>query len=230
MLADASSISHRLGRTGRALLGAVVLLLLAWFIAPEIRWLLARDWVSTMDSMVAEWLHGVSTPLIVEIARALSLLHGTAAMLLVSGLAGAWLVRIGARQAAMLVVFVLPGGMLINAMVKQAIGRARPVWGYGFGELQSYSFPSGHVAQTTLLYGLILIWLWTRLTGTAQRSALVIAAVLMVLLVAASRIVLGLHFVSDCMGAVLEALLWLSICTVGRLSEQTSPPRAGTAA
>lgn len=114
---------------------------------------------------------------------------------------------------------------MLNAMVKHAIGRARPVWVYGFGELQTYSFPSGHVPQTKLPYGFILIWLWTRLTG----SALVIGAVLMVLLVAASRIVLGLHFF-DCVGSVLDALKWLPICTGDRFLAPVTQLPAGTAA
>lgn len=46
----------------------------------------------------------------------------------------------------------------------------------------------------------------------ASPVALSIGTAALVLLVAASRIVLGLHFPSECVAAVLGALQWLAIC------------------
>ena len=48
--------------------------------------------------------------------------------------------------------------------------------------------------------------------GGGARTALLIAAISMVLFVAASRIALGVHFMTDCVAAVIEAGGWLAIC------------------
>ena len=55
-------------------------------------------------------------------------------------------------------------------------------------------------------------------------TLLVAAAAAMVLLVAASRIMLGVHFFSDCVAGVLEALVWLCICLAGTQSMLRLPP------
>jgi len=106
----------------------------------------------------------------------------------------------------------VPGGLLLNVAVKHAVQRPRPDWGYALQVLETYSFPSGHTAGAMLIYGIVVIWLWPRVRGLEARIALLIAAISMVLLVAASRIVLGVHFMTDCIAAMIEAGAWLAIC------------------
>lgn len=49
--------------------------------------------------------------------------------------------------------------MLLNWLLKLAFRRSRPTLGDYVHALQSYSFPSGHTAAATLLYGLIAAYL-----------------------------------------------------------------------
>ncbi len=72
------------------------------------------------------------------------------------------------------------------------------------GGLASFSFPSGHTAGATVLYGAAVVWLWPRLASAGARAALLLAAAGVVLLVAASRVARGMHFPSDCAAAMLE--------------------------
>ncbi|MDE2298246.1 MAG: phosphatase PAP2 family protein, partial [Burkholderiales bacterium] len=147
-----------------------------------------------------------------EAMRWVGILQGTAGMLAMTAVAAALLWRAGQRRAVPVLLLCVPGGMLLNVAVKHAVHRPRPDWGYALQMPASFSFPSGHVAGATLFYGVAVVWLWPRLRTGWARGALSIAAVSMVLLVALSRIVLGVHYASDCVGAVLEGLLWLAIC------------------
>jgi membrane-associated phospholipid phosphatase len=47
-------------------------------------------------------------------------------------------------------VLVLPGGMLLNLLLKQVFQRGRPILDEPLLALASYSFPSGHVTGATL--------------------------------------------------------------------------------
>jgi undecaprenyl-diphosphatase len=161
----------------------------------------------------------------------ISHVHGTLGILLLSaGVAvTAWSPDRGWGRLPSLVAAV-PGGLLLNTAVKQAVQRARPDWGYAAETLGSFSFPSGHTAGATLFYGALLVLAFSSLRSPALRWLLTIAAASMVTLVAMSRMVLGMHYLSDCVGAVIEALLWLAICLTGtpavqrRIADTRTPP------
>ena len=60
-----------------------------------------------------------------------------------------------------------------------------------------FSFPSGHTMAATVFYGTLVCYLLTRITATGARIAIVAVAVLMIAIVAMSRIYLGAHFLSE---------------------------------
>ncbi|HEV7913377.1 MAG TPA: phosphatase PAP2 family protein, partial [Albitalea sp.] len=70
-------------------------------------------------------------------------------------------------------------------------------------------------AGATVLYGFLVAWAWPRCRPGPSRVALVVLSAAMVTLVAASRVVLGMHYPSDCAAAVVEGLLWVAICRAG---------------
>ena len=149
----------------------------------------------------------------------LTWLHDTAGILALAAVFGACMWRTRWHAMWPLLVASIPGGLLLNAAVKQAVQRARPKWGYAYETIASYSFPSGHTAGAVVLYGFLLLLLCPSLRSSLARSALLVVSVAMVLLVACSRIALGVHFLSDCIAAACEGALWLAVCWTGvRLS------------
>ena len=196
-------------------LGCGALVAAAWLFAPALREFLQHGIVAEADRQVAAWLHLRTTPPLVEFMRGVSFLHGTAGILAMTALAALVLRHEGESPGLPALVAAVPGGLLLNVVVKHAVQRARPDWGYALQALGSFSFPSGHTAGATLFYGVIVVWLWPRWRQMRERVAALTAAAAMVLLVGASRIVLGVHFLSDCIGAVIEAGVWLAICLPG---------------
>jgi undecaprenyl-diphosphatase len=144
--------------------------------------------------------------------RLVSDLHGTAGILVLAVLGAATWDRLGRPEAALRLLAAVPAGMLLNVVVKLVVHRTRPEWGDPLALPDSASFPSGHVAETTVFYGSLALESWSVRAAPAWRAALAALAVSMVALVALSRIVLGMHFLSDCVAALVEGALWLAVC------------------
>jgi undecaprenyl-diphosphatase len=111
-----------------------------------------------------------------------------------------------------LIVVAVGGGLVVNVLMKLAFHRARPVFDDPLVTLSTYSFPSGHVAGSTIFYGLLVAWVFTRTRSPLGRAAAVVAALLLIVLVAFSRMYLGAHYLSDVCAAFAEGVAWLAIC------------------
>ncbi|MFL6700046.1 MAG: phosphatase PAP2 family protein [Vitreoscilla sp.] len=188
----------------------VTLVVCAHVLSPALaRWLCA-DAVVAGDRAAWEYGRAHSGPTVLAMMRSVSDMHGSVGILLLTA-AAAWAWRLHGRlDACVRLLFAVPAGMLLNVLVKMAFHRVRPDW--AVVELpRSYSFPSGHSAQATVLYGTLALEATVR-KMRRLRLALALLAVAMVALVATSRIVLGVHFLSDCIGGVVEGLLWSAAC------------------
>ena len=102
---------------------------------------------------------------------------------------------------------------LIVKAIKVTIGRERPMADLYSG-VESFSFPSGHMTNSTVIYGALAIFAAHALTGTWRRVALC-GLVLLILLIGLSRVYLGAHWPTDVIGAVLLASMMLFIIAWG---------------
>jgi membrane-associated phospholipid phosphatase len=170
--------------------------------------------VSRLDAFCASWAAEYPGPAWVPLMRALSLLHGTAGILVLVTLLGALLYRRSETWWWRCLLLTVPGGMLMNGALKHLFHRARPTGGNPLYLPHSFSFPSGHATYVFLFYGFLVVWLFNRFPRlpTLPRYTAAVAAGLLCLMVAASRVGLGVHFASDVVAGAAEALTWLSCC------------------
>lgn len=98
----------------------------------------------------------------------------------------------------------LIGIALINTLGKISIGRDRPWAPEHLGE--SLSYPSAHASTTILLLGLMAAFIATQLP-MARRFWVYWAAILAGLIMALSRVLLGVHWLSDIIGGTLLGLV-----------------------
>ena len=105
--------------------------------------------------------------------------------------------------------------MLLNVVLKYAFHRTRPSFDDPLLMLTTYSFPSGHVAGATLLYGVMAAMVIAKTTAWRWRVTTVLAAIMMVALVALTRVYLGAHYLSDVIAAFAEGVAWLTLCLTG---------------
>jgi undecaprenyl-diphosphatase len=118
--------------------------------------------------------------------------------------------------------------MLLNVVVKQTFERARPLAENPVITLTTYSFPSGHAAASTIFAGLLCVLVFRSRSGKTDKALVFVAATIWVGMVCASRVYLGLHYVSDVLAGVMEGVAWLALSTLllerfGRPTVQTPP-------
>lgn len=171
-----------------------------------------KDPILAYDLQVLVWLHTHGNPVFTAFLLAVSYLHSFLAVVAFSLLVAIFLARRGEWQWVASLALAVPGGMLLNTILKLAFHRARPVWEDPLLTLTTESFPSGHTAGATLFYGFISVYIVSHTQGIATRVTCVVAAIVMVALVGFSRMYLGVHYPSDVLGAVSGSAAWLVLC------------------
>lgn len=184
------------------LLAAVVLFIAAWTGGPlndvDLRLVAEADKLRQAHPLLTElpaWLS--------FIGNAIVLLPASVLIILV-------LVIVGRRHAAALLFVVVAGERLLLDGLKILLGRERPDLAPHPVETHSFSFPSGHAANTmTVLLAIALFALPRRHRGWSVPVAIGLAA-----LVGLTRPWLGVHWPSDVLGGwmlaalVIFAALW----------------------
>lgn len=120
---------------------------------------------------------------------------------------------IGFRWEAVMTIFAGAGAQGLVSLVKIIVHRPRPSADLVLvaQQLNSFSFPSGHVLTYTALFGFMVFLAYTVLKPSFGRGLLIVVFGLLVILIGPSRIYLGGHWASDVLGAYLLGSLWLSL-------------------
>ena len=172
------------------------------------------DRLTLVDVRVAEWLHLHASAGLTQCMLLVSWLHSTVAMTCYTGILSFLAFRKRLWRTLSMLALCMLGGLLLNVLLKLAFHRARPHFPDPILTLTSYSFPSGHVAATTIFYGLGVLWVFNRTHLLHWRVLAVVSAGLAILLVAFSRMLLGVHYLSDVIAAFAEGIAWLAICQI----------------
>jgi undecaprenyl-diphosphatase len=135
--------------------------------------------------------------------------------------------RLRSAWPGLLVVATVAGTELVSLTSKALIQRSRPPMQDWLTQATGYAYPSGHTLHSVCTYG-VLAFIGCCLTRTLwARTAVIVAATVMILTIALSRIYLGVHWLTDVLGGVFAglALLTVAIVVVGIAHPKTSPSR-----
>jgi membrane-associated phospholipid phosphatase len=193
--------------------GVVLLVLAAWAFSVVAEEVVEGAAITLLDVELANWLHAHASngSGLTRLMLVVTHWHSVGGVLAMMALLGWWLYARRAWYWLLALVATVPGGMLLNVLMKTTFQRARPSFDAPLVTLSTYSFPSGHTVAATLLYGFLAAYL-TRHAPLRQRALAALLACLMVALVAASRMYLGAHYLTDIMAAVAEGCAWLAVC------------------
>jgi membrane-associated phospholipid phosphatase len=174
----------------------------------------AGDPLAIADARAAVWLNAHATPALTLLVLGVTHAHSPLPLCAYSIFMMAKLARRREWHWTAGVLLAVPVGLLINVLLKVAFRRARPVLDHPIITLATYSFPSGHTAGATLFYGVLFAYIGSRSRDTRVRAACIAAWLLLVTLVAFSRMYLGVHYLSDVLAAVAWSLAWLALCVI----------------
>ena len=178
--------------------------------------------LTQLDTRINVWLHVHSTKQFTHLFRLTSKLHSNLVVAAVTLAISAYFWFKHLRYWFMMFTAAVFGGMLLNVVLKNLFVRPRPHFDDSIRVLTTFSFPSGHTMLASVFYGALCAFAVSRLRGWMLRAASILLAIFMVALVGFGRMYLGVHYLSDVLGAMAEGLAWLSVCflTVGLIREQ----------
>ena len=113
------------------------------------------------------------------------------------------------RLAAYLLV-TGAGALTLDPILKSLVGRLRPVVAHPIAHGTGDSFPSGHSLGSIVCYGAILLVFLPAARGR-WRTAFVTVIITLIALIGISRILLGVHYLSDVVGAWAVGITWLGV-------------------
>ena len=166
------------------------------------------------DHQIAGWFHVHLSQAFVNLMRVFSEPGSAQWIGVVLFLAVIFFVWKRAWPALVTIVVAVPGGMLLNEVLKLAVHRHRPFLDGWFVDWSGYSFASGHTIGATLLYGQLLLFLLPLMKSKRWQRLSILSAAMLVMLVGFSRIALGAHYLTDVIAAIFLGVLWLMICAL----------------
>jgi len=102
------------------------------------------------------------------------------------------------------------GALVLDPILKSLVGRLRPVVAHPIAHGTGDSFPSGHSLGSIVCYGAVLLVFLPAARGR-WRTGFIAGTAVLVALIGISRILLGVHFLSDVIGAWAIGITWLGV-------------------
>ena len=165
----------------------------------------------TVDRDILLALYAGSRPGLVSIALGFTALGSWAAVVLISVTAASWLAYQRRANAALLLLAGTIVARILVVIQKYEFDRLRPNEHMWLVHVSSKSFPSGHSANSMLVYPLCALLL----APPRWRRVVLAAAIVLALCIGVSRVVLGVHWPSDVVGGwsfgALSALLIMRV-------------------
>ena len=172
------------------------------------------------DNAVRQNIHSSATASLTSIAFACAFIGSLQVIIPLTVVAVAVLWHRTQGKLAITFGAVMGGALILNWVLKNAIGRIRPEPFFGV-EPETFSFPSGHV----LFSACFLCGLWLlRRPRPKYRWVSLVAALLVVGAVGWSRIYLGVHYPTDVLGGGLVAIVWLGAVYTGAAAKTPTVP------
>ncbi len=188
--------------TGAALVFTILLLLV------RLQW---RP-LESVDHGAATRINGLVSghPALVSVVKAVTWLGSDGVLWTVIGVSAAFL---AARRRWRLVFYLLvtaAGALVMDPILKSLVGLLRPVVAHPLAHGNGNSFPSGHSLGSIVCYGAVLL-VFLPATRGRGRTAFTAALVTLVALIGISRILLGVHYLSDVLGGWSLGIAWLGL-------------------
>ena len=196
------SLTPLLAVTGAALVFTILLLLV------RLQW---RP-LESVDHGAAARINGLVAghPALVSVIKAVTWLGSDGVLWTIIGVSAVFLAF---RRRWRLVGYLLvtgAGALVMDPILKDLVGRLRPVVAHPIAHGGGNSFPSGHSLGSIVCYGAVFLVFLPAARGR-WRTVFTAVIVTLVALIGISRILLGVHYLSDVLGGWTLGITWLGL-------------------
>jgi membrane-associated phospholipid phosphatase len=168
--------------------------------------------IGAVDAAAFESVRLLRGPVLDVVARIASFL-GNEALYVIGAVLLVAFVRQRRWGAAALMLLVGVGAQLLSNTLKLLFQRARPEILGELTDVQTFAFPSGHAMVSTACYGFLVYLAWHRFPS--GRWPILATAIVLVGLIGASRVYLGVHYVTDVLAGFIAGFVWLDAVLIG---------------
>lgn len=166
-----------------------------------------------IDNSVAKWGNHHASALSTHVINGITQLGSIYAVVALGVvLAVVETIRERSVWVAPFIVAVMGGEEILVLTVKQLADRLRPAFNPAAATLGP-SFPSGHSATAAAFYATAALLIGRR-HGRATRAVLAALAAAIAVAVAASRVLLDLHWLSDVIAGLALGWAWFAVCAI----------------
>ncbi|MGN6796082.1 MAG: phosphatase PAP2 family protein [Streptosporangiaceae bacterium] len=151
-------------------------------------------------------------PVLLMVTRDITLLGSTLVLCVVIAAASLLLALRRRWWLAAYLVATGAGALVLDPVLKVLVGRLRPVVAHPVAHAPGNSFPSGHSLGSIVCYGALFLVFLPAARGRWRTWFAIVIAVL-VAVIGISRILLGVHYVSDVVGGWAIGIAWLGLTT-----------------
>ncbi|MCU1672615.1 MAG: hypothetical protein JWN77_728 [Frankiales bacterium] len=168
----------------------------------------------SLDDRIERAVHrdAVASGLLRGLGKVLTQLGAPVLIELVTLLLVVLLVLRHRRRSAFYLGCCVAGAYVLSTTGKLLVDRSRPVFDDAFAHARGASFPSGHATGAASFYLALAVVLLSVLRRP-PRTALLLVAFVVPVVVAATRVVLGVHYLSDVTAGLLIGWGWTAACT-----------------
>lgn len=167
-----------------------------------------------IDLRITRAVQTIHSPLFATFMEWISVIGYVPEMPIIIAICFILIFAIGLRWEAIVTLIAAAGSASLAGLIKVVVHRPRPGADLVtvLQQLNSYSFPSGHVLTYTAFFGFLFFLCFILLKPSPARVALFIILGGLISLIGLSRIYVGDHWASDVAGAYLLGSLWLVLC------------------
>lgn len=191
-----------LGSRGvRCAWAAAVLVALFFWVTLQV---CGAGWVTHGDAGTLEWFVGHRSPGWTTAAREFTFFGNPDRATVIAAMAACWVGwRVRSFGPAVLILATVAGAALLGTALKRIVDRQRPPMDTRLVSESNMSYPSGHATATTALVAVLVLMYLS--SGPSRRRAWAAIAVGagVVVIMCATRLYLGVHWLSDVVGGVL---------------------------
>lgn len=184
--------------------------LAAWAFAGLTQDVVGHDEMALFDPRAEQWIVTVRTAWLTGAMKSVTWLGSTAVIVPALVLMAAVLVmRDRDWRSAVLLATAVAGAVGLYNIVKVAVERPRPPSTLWIGEYSGGAFPSGHATQAVAFYGMLAIVLSAK-GSPVVRVVVWMGAAAVTLMIGASRLYLGAHWLTDVLAGWALGAAWIA--------------------
>ncbi|MBM4763829.1 phosphatase PAP2 family protein [Bacillus sp. B15-48] len=179
-----------------------------------------RNQLTRMDEVIISFFIERSSSFHDSVMEVVTKIGSGETILLLTVVIGGYLLYKKMWGFAILLFTVSFGGIALNFILKILFQRARPgemtvieVFGQSL-EIASYSFPSGHTMRSVLLFSFLFFLCARLLRNSIAMNTFSTLFIIMMGIVALSRVIIGAHFPSDILAAITISIFWFYFCLI----------------